>query len=98
MTEAEILQAIQNATDNGATVEYRGTKIILTFPDGTVKTLVVLPQRIDEPIPTEDGEQAQGTGATHYDDNMGDVIELLDAQGVIPPVEMEFGLISGLTI
>jgi hypothetical protein len=37
---------------------------------------------------------AQGTGATVYSDNLGDAIDLLVAQGVIPPVELEFGLIE----
>src|SRR3546814_216776 len=37
---------------------------------------------------------AQGTGATVYSDNLGDTIDLLVAQGVIPPVRLEFGLIE----
>ncbi|HEX9769299.1 MAG TPA: hypothetical protein VGA50_09000, partial [Kiloniellales bacterium] len=31
-----------------------------------------------------------GTGATHYDDDLGTPIALLNPQGVIPPVEMTF--------
>ena len=36
------------------------------------------------------GQEAEGTGATQYDDNLGTPIDLLDPQGVIPPVEMVF--------
>ncbi len=36
------------------------------------------------------GPEAVGTGATHYDDDLGTVIGLLAPQGVIPPVEMTF--------
>jgi Ca2+-binding RTX toxin-like protein len=36
------------------------------------------------------GPEAQGTGATHYDDDLGTVIGLLAPQGVIPGVEMTF--------
>src|SRR3546814_15169243 len=34
----------------------------------------------------------QGGGVTEYSDNLGDAIDLLVAQGVIPPVQLEFGL------
>jgi len=37
---------------------------------------------------------AQGSGATQYDDDTGQVIPLLNKQGVIPGVEMQFGLIT----
>lgn len=33
-------------------------------------------------------------GGSSYDDNLGSLLELLAAQGVIPPVELTFGLIS----
>ncbi len=36
------------------------------------------------------GPEAEGTGATQYDDNLGTPIGLLDPQGVIPPVSMQF--------
>src|SRR3546814_20545071 len=36
----------------------------------------------------------QGGGVTEYSDNPGDAIDLLVAQGVIPPVQLEFGLIE----
>ena len=39
-----------------------------------------------------DGVDALGGGATAYSDNLGDVIKLLQALGVIPPTELEFGL------
>ena len=35
-------------------------------------------------------EGPAGTGVTQYDDDLGSSLELLDAQGVIPPVEMSF--------
>ena len=35
---------------------------------------------------------AQGSGATAYSDNLGDAIDLLVAQGVIPPVLLEFSV------
>lgn len=41
-----------------------------------------------------DGVDALGGGATAYSDNLGDVIKLLQALGVIPPTELEFGLID----
>ena len=37
---------------------------------------------------------AVGTGATRYSDDHGQVIDLLDPQGVIPPVFLEFRLID----
>src|SRR3546814_13675919 len=37
---------------------------------------------------------AQGTGATVYSENLGDTIDLLVAQGVIPPVRLEVGPIQ----
>src|SRR3546814_15234353 len=36
----------------------------------------------------------QGGGVTEYSDNLGDAIDLLVAQGVIPPVQLAFGLIE----
>src|SRR3546814_18283084 len=36
----------------------------------------------------------QGGGVTEHSDNLGDAIDLLVAQGVIPPVQLEFGLIE----
>src|SRR3546814_1552343 len=48
-------------------------------------------------VPLEDvaaGPEAQGGGASTYSDNLGDVLDLLAAQGVIPPVEFQFGLIE----
>lgn len=38
------------------------------------------------------GEGPIGTGATQYDDYLGDPINLLNAQGVIPPRELQFGV------
>jgi hypothetical protein len=40
------------------------------------------------------GPGATGGGATAYSDNLGDVLDLLSAQGVIPPTELQFGLID----
>ncbi len=40
------------------------------------------------------GPGAIGGGNSVYDDNLGDAIDLLVAQGVIPPVELQFGLIA----
>ncbi len=40
------------------------------------------------------GPEAIGTGATQYDDNLGNLIGLLDAQDVILGVEMTFPLIA----
>jgi hypothetical protein len=39
---------------------------------------------------TPPAAEAEGTGVTQYDDNLGSSIDLLDPQGVIPPVEMVF--------
>ncbi len=35
-----------------------------------------------------------GTGETRYDDDTGELIDLIDPQGVIPPTELEFRLID----
>jgi VCBS repeat-containing protein len=49
-------------------------------------------------VPTLETAAAQegvpGTGASQYRDDAGEPISLLDAQGVIPPVFLEFGLID----
>ncbi len=45
------------------------------------------------PLETAVGE-ATGGGNNVYSDNLGDAIDLLVAQGVIPPVELQFGLIE----
>ena len=89
MTRAEILQAVQEAMDNGANVVIVDGEFVITHLDGTVE-IIAVPFLIDEvPVPNM---LVQGTGATHYSDDMGDVIDLLDAQGVIPPVEMSFSV------
>ncbi|WP_193370770.1 DUF5801 repeats-in-toxin domain-containing protein [Pelagibius marinus] len=46
------------------------------------------------PLETAVGDVATGGGNNVYNDNLGDAIELLIAQGVIPPTELEFGLIE----
>ncbi len=47
-----------------------------------------------EPIPFETaaGEIAAGGGSNVYDDDLGNAIDLLGAQGVIPPTALVFGL------
>ena len=40
------------------------------------------------------GEGPVGTGATQYSDDLGDIIDTIDAQGVIPPVEGDSVLID----
>ena len=40
------------------------------------------------------GPGALGGGASVYDDNLGSLLDLLAAQGVIPPVELNFGLVD----
>ncbi len=40
------------------------------------------------------GPDAIGGGTSVYSDNLGDILDLLVAQGVIPPVFLEFGLIE----
>jgi hypothetical protein len=40
------------------------------------------------------GPGAAGSGVFAYSDNLGDILDLLVAQGVIPPVELEFRLIE----
>ncbi|HDZ15046.1 MAG TPA: hypothetical protein ENH60_09150, partial [Pricia sp.] len=76
MTKAEILQTIQAEFGDNVTVEFQGDQVIITFPDGTVKTINITPGTFDtDPLPMGVDDQAQGTGATHYSDDMGDVIE-----------------------
>ncbi|HIC82310.1 MAG TPA: hypothetical protein EYP07_15305, partial [Kiloniellaceae bacterium] len=48
----------------------------------------------DATLETAAGPGAVGTGATQYLDFLGDILDLLAAQGVIPPVLLEFGLIG----
>src|SRR3546814_10424419 len=43
-------------------------------------------------VPLDDvaaGPEATGGGTSVYSDNLGDVLDLLAAQGVIPPVELQ---------
>ncbi|WP_340119433.1 type I secretion C-terminal target domain-containing protein [Pelagibius sp. 7325] len=40
------------------------------------------------------GPGAVGGGTSAYSDNLGDIINLLDAEDVIPPTELQFGLID----
>ncbi|WP_419904078.1 hypothetical protein [Kiloniella sp.] len=55
---------------------------------------LVLAQAGDLPLETAAGAGAgpAGGGGNRYDDNLGSIIDLLNAQGVIPPTELEFGL------
>ena len=49
----------------------------------------------DAPAETAvEGEGAPGGGASTYSDNLGDALELLAAQGVIDPTQLQFGLIA----
>src|SRR3546814_11419175 len=41
---------------------------------------------------TAAGPTAAGGGGSVYSDNLGDVLDLLAAQGVIPPVATQFGV------
>src|SRR3546814_8830857 len=41
---------------------------------------------------TAAGPTAAGGGGSVYSDNLGDVLDLLAAQGVIPPVALQFGV------
>lgn len=52
------------------------------------------PLGVEATLETAAGPGGLGTGATQYSDNLGDVIDLLVAQGVIPPVFLQFGLID----
>jgi hypothetical protein len=45
-------------------------------------------------LETAAGADAPGSGVYSYSDNLGDILDLLIAQGVIPPVELQFGLID----
>ncbi|MEQ9609573.1 MAG: hypothetical protein RLN99_18080, partial [Kiloniellaceae bacterium] len=40
------------------------------------------------------GEDAVGGGTSAYSDNLGDIIDLLNAEDVIPPTELQFDLID----
>ncbi|NIA72501.1 hypothetical protein HBA54_28330, partial [Pelagibius litoralis] len=48
----------------------------------------------DANLETAAGPGAQGGGATEYNDDLGDIIDLLLAQGVIDPTLLEFNLID----
>ncbi|MFD2207516.1 VWA domain-containing protein [Kiloniella antarctica] len=59
---------------------------------------LVLAQAGELPLETAAGAGAgpTGGGGSTYDDNLGNSIDLLNAQGVIDPTELEFGLLEGI--
>ncbi|MEH6631922.1 MAG: DUF5801 repeats-in-toxin domain-containing protein [Halopseudomonas aestusnigri] len=59
---------------------------------------LVLAQAGELPLETAAGAGAgpTGGGGSTYNDNLGGIIDLLNAQGVIDPTELEFGLLEGL--
>ncbi|WP_299397185.1 hypothetical protein, partial [Pelagibius sp.] len=59
-----------------------------------VNQALALADTADSTLETAAGAPAIGGGATQYVDNLGSVIDLLVAQGVIPPTALEFGLIA----
>ena len=83
-----------------ATVVEGGDAPTFTLAGTEVGAEVLLTQALalagqdDATLETAAGPDAVGTGATVYVDFLGNLIELLIAQGVIPPVELEFGLID----
>ncbi len=83
-----------------ATVVEGGDAPTFTLAGTEVGAEVLLTQALalagqdDATLETAAAPDALGTGATVYVDFLGNLIELLIAQGVIPPVELEFGLID----
>ena len=59
-----------------------------------VNQALALADTADSTLETAAGAPAIGGGATEYVDNLGSIIDLLVAQGVIPPTALEFGLIG----
>ncbi|HIC80056.1 MAG TPA: hypothetical protein EYP07_03710, partial [Kiloniellaceae bacterium] len=59
-----------------------------------VNQALALADTADSTLETAAGAPAIGGGATQYIDNLGSIIDLLVAQGVIPPTALEFGLIA----
>ena len=64
--------------------------------DVLIGQAVALAGTDEVPLDVAAGPGGLGGGATQYDDNLGNLIDLLVAQGVIPPVELEFGLLNVL--
>ncbi|HIC81665.1 MAG TPA: hypothetical protein EYP07_11990, partial [Kiloniellaceae bacterium] len=83
-----------------ATVVEGGDAPTFTLAGTEVSAEVLLTQALalagqdDATLETAAAPDALGTGATVYVDFLGNLIDLLIAQGVIPPVELEFGLID----
>ncbi|WP_422366240.1 DUF5801 repeats-in-toxin domain-containing protein [Pelagibius sp.] len=84
--------ASDQGADGGAVFQVAGTQIDAGV---LVSQALALADPGQSTIETAAGAAGpQGGGATQYNDNLGDVIDLLVAQGVIPPTALEFGLIE----
>ncbi|NIA72502.1 type I secretion C-terminal target domain-containing protein [Pelagibius litoralis] len=83
------------ASDQGAAggpvFQVAGTEI---GSDILVSQALALADPGQNTIETAAGAGPQGGGATQYNDNLGEIIDLLAAQGVIPPTALQFGLIE----
>ncbi len=81
---------------NGATVTFENLVQVASEADAPVFEIggqQLASSEIFGPIITS-APPTPGTGETRYDDDTGEIIDLLDPQGVIPPTELQFGLIA----
>src|SRR3546814_8374472 len=62
--------------------------------DLLVSQALALACQEESPLDVAAGNDALGGGGSAYDDNLGSILDLLIAQGVIPPTALQFGLID----
>src|SRR3546814_6046173 len=62
--------------------------------DLLVSQALALAGQEESPLDVAAGNDALGGGGRAYDDNLGSILDLLIAQGVIPPTALQFGLID----
>src|SRR3546814_11989045 len=62
--------------------------------DLLVSQALALAGQEESPLYVAAGNDALGGGGSAYDDNLGSILDLLIAQGVIPPTALQFGLID----
>src|SRR3546814_6461256 len=66
----------------------------LPISDLLVSQALALAGQEESPLDVAAGNDALGGGGSAYDDNLGSILDLLIAQGVIPPTALQFGLID----
>jgi Ca2+-binding RTX toxin-like protein len=80
------------ARDAAPTLQIAGTEVSAARLYG--QALLLSGEAPDTALETAAAEAVQGGGVFAYSDDLGSVLELLAAQGVIPPTELSFRLIE----